>query len=120
MAKKRPAGERPVWAPTPVDVDVDAIHPLIGWVLLKECFLNMEHRVQGPGGEVILSIARPYVRNTIFADVLAIHPETAEEISVEIGDRIILHEFSGGRWAFKGVNTLMTPSQDILAVVTSR
>ncbi len=108
--KRRSFGERPNWAPRQVDATVAQVHPLPGWVLLEEIF--PVERV----GE--LEIVRSLTRNTVLAEILAVHGDTARELGVTVGEQVILREWAGGRWAFGGQSTLLTESVDILARVT--
>ena len=111
---KYPGQIRP-WAPTPVDVAVNQVNPVPGWLVLEEVFLNLEKSI--PGTDVILAIVRPYVSNTMYGSVLRIHPKTQRDYGVTVGDTVIFKEFSGGRWMLDGIKTLITPVEAILATV---
>ena len=106
--KRRRAGERPNWAPIPVDADAAQIHPLPDWVLLEE--------IELPGTtESGLAIARPLTSNTTYGFIRAIHPKTGEKLGVSVGDEVIFSEWQGSRWRFNGETLLMPGSEDILA-----
>ncbi len=109
--KKRRPGERPAWAPRHVDAAIEDIHPLEGLVLLKEVFVKRK-------AGLLDLIEQPGTVNTVVADVLAIHDNTAKECGFQTGDRVILREWAGGRWALRGEPVLLTQSEDILAKVT--
>ena len=113
--KRRRGGERPLWGATPVDCDVKKAHPLEGWVIIEEEFLNREHHV--PGTDVVLTIHRPHESNSVFGRIVSVHPETSEEFLVYKDDRVLYREYAGGRWAFNGVKYLITPIYDILAKI---
>ena len=106
--KRRRPGERPTWAPRHVDAAVEQVHPLEGLVLLQEVFVK---RKSG----VLDLIAEPRTANTVTAEVLAVHENTAKACGFNVGDKIILREWQGGRWSFRGVPTLITAAEDILA-----
>ncbi len=106
---KRSFGERPRWAPRQVDAAVVHVHPLQGQVLLEEMF--PETRIGG------LEVIRSQTVNTVVGKILALHPETALELGVAVGDTVIFREWQGGRWAFNGQSALLTESKDILAQV---
>ena len=114
-SRRRRGGERPLWGATPVDLDVSQAYPLEGWVILKEKFVGMEHHV--PGTDVVLTIHRPYVHNSVFGTIIKVHPETSEEFGIFKDDVVIYLEYSGGRWAFNGEKYLITPVYDILAKI---
>ena len=111
--KRRRAGVRPLWGAVPVDATIKQVHPIPGWVLLEEVFMGDTHAV--PDTDVVLSIAVPFNYNTMYGVVLAIHPITAEELGVTLGDKVIYEEWQGGRWAFTGQKTLIMPVDAILA-----
>ena len=113
--KRKPGGYRPLWAPMPVDVKVEDVNPLPGWLLLEEVFPSQEHMVEGT--DISLTIWKPYESNTVFGKILKIHDDTSKDLGVDVGDTIVYREYSGGRWAFNGVKTLLTPAKDILAQV---
>lgn len=113
--RRRKGGQRALWAAVPVDVSIGQTHPIPGWVVLKELFLNTEHSVLGT--EVVLAIARPFDTNTVHGEVMAIHDITSQELTVKVGDQVIYKEYSGGRWLLGGDPVLITPAEDILAHV---
>jgi co-chaperonin GroES (HSP10) len=113
LPRRRP-GERPLWGATPVDAEVEEVHPVAGWVMLEELFRNTTYTV----GPVVLEIARPYDRHTQFGRVLDIHPLTASDLGVAVGDEVVYREWSGGRWSMNGTRVLITQACDILAQVT--
>ena len=110
--KRRRPGERPAWAPRHVDATIEQVHPLEGLVLLKEVFVK---RKSG----VLELIEEPGTANTVIADVLAVHDNTAKACGFGIGDRVVLREWAGGRWALRGQPVLLTQSDDVLAKVCS-
>lgn len=107
--RHKAAGERPVWAARKVDAKLTQVQPLPGWVLLHENSLEVVRE----SGIIVTNSDR----NTTHAVVLAIHEDTKAEIGVSVGDTIIFKEWSGGRWSFEGVPTLLTSSKDILGVI---
>ena len=111
--KDKYPGQVPMWGPSPVDTDVETVNPLPGWVVLKEVFANQEKAVAGT--DVVITIVRPYVNNTVYGEVLRAHPDTQEEYGIDLGDLVVFKEYSGGRWLFGNVKTLITPAKDILA-----
>lgn len=113
--RRRRAGVRALWAPIPVDVNIEHAHPLPEWVALKELFVNNEHTVAGT--DVVLAVARPFETNTMHGEVMAIHPMATKLTGVGVGDIVIYKEFSGGRWSFNGDKFLITPLIDLLAKV---
>ena len=108
--KRRRAGERPNWAPIPVDADASQIHPLPDWVLLEEIELS-------DTTETGLAIARPLTSNTTYGIVRAIHPRIEADLDVHVGDEVIFREWMGSRWLLNGETLLMPMSNDILAKV---
>ncbi len=113
--KSKFPGQVAPWAPTPVDIEVGDVHPVPGWVILEEIFEGSERKV--PGTDLIIHISRPYVHNTMYGKILAIHPETTEETGLDVGEVVVFREYSGGRWFFRDVKTLVTPVKDIYAKV---
>ncbi len=110
--KRRRPGERPAWAPRHVDAVIEQIHPLEGLVLLKEVFVKRKSKY-------LDLIEEPGTANTVIADVLAIHETTAEEYHFNPGDRVVLREWAGGRWALRGQPVLLTQADDILAKIVA-
>ena len=113
--RRRRGGVRPLWGALPLDREVEQLHPLPGWVVLEEEFRNREHLV--PGTDIVLIIHRPYEANSLYGRVLAAHPITLKELGAAVGDTIIYREWSGGRWALNGRKVLITPVEDILAII---
>ena len=109
---QRAPGYRPVWAPVKVDVTVGQVHPLPGWVMVDEQFLETAPRVNSG-----LLIIRPGTSNTVYGRVVCLHEDTERELGVEAGDLVVYREWSGSRWMIGGKVVLLTPSRDILATV---
>ncbi len=113
--RRRRGGVRALWAPVPVDITLDKVRPVPGWLLLKEMFVNDSHAV--PDTDVVLAISVASAQNTMHAEVMAVHPDTGKELGVRAGDVVIYREYSGGRWSFNGERALLTQVRDILAKV---
>lgn len=111
---RRRGGVAPPWAPKTVDVPLEAVHPLPGWVVIREQF-DQDREVTLAG--VTLIVATPGTSNTVMGYVLALHPETREELGIRVGDLVAYREWEGGRWSFEGASVLLMESQHILGLV---
>lgn len=106
-------GQTPVWGAIPMDESIKSVRPLDGWVMLREQFLDREVTLTTG---LVLQIARPYVSNTVYGQVVALSEQTAAELAVSVGDIVVYREYAGARWSFKGDVVLLTASKDILAI----
>ena len=102
----------PLWAPTPVGVGVSSVCPLEQWVVLSEEF-EQDRVLQRETYSLVL--ATTGTPNTVYGKVLGIHPSTARELGVVVGDRVIYREWEGGRWDLVGQVVLIISSEHVLA-----
>jgi len=114
--KRRRASDRPVWSPLPLDVTWDKIKPRQPWIMLKEIPLDDEYTTKNG---MVLSIARPGVRNTVYGEILASSKDADQRIHVSVGDIVVYREWEGGRWNLSGEVVLITKEEHILGIVTS-
>ena len=102
-----------MWAPAPVGVSVEQVHPVVGWVAIQE---NHEINQRVTVGGVELTLAQPRVPNTVSGVVRAAHPDTLRELGVQVGDSVVYREWEGARWDMAGEVVLIMAAEHVLAV----
>ena len=110
--RRRKGLEAPIWAPVPIDADIEDVKPLSGWVMVSEHFEQDTYKdIAG----MELAIVKPGTSNTMYGELIAMSEES--NLDVEIGDKIIYREWSGGRWSLNNRVVLLLPEDDVLAIV---
>ena len=111
-SRRRRSGQAPLWAPTPLGVPLEKVHPVPGWVMVQEYF--DQDRVLDLG-ETQLEVVSMGIPNTVYGHVVGIHAETAQGLGVGMGDLVVYREWEGGRWDALGMIVLLLEARHVLA-----
>ena len=113
-SRRRRGVAGPLWAPTPVAVSVDKVHPVGDWVVIREEY-SQDQSVEVGG--VALALPTIGTANTVYGQLVAAHYQTTQRMGIEVGDRVIYREWKGGRWDFNGETVLVMQAEHVLARV---
>lgn len=102
-----------MWAPAPVGVSVELVHPAGNWVVIRE-----EHEINRAmlvGGSEKLLIATLGVPNTVYGTLVAGEAEVLEQLNVQVGEMVVYKEWEGSRWDLAGEVYLIMNARHVLA-----
>ena len=96
----------------PVDCAVANVLPSPGWALVRERFdKGRDVTIAG----IKLEVVDPKRKNTVYGELVAVHPDDPKAAEVNPGEVVIYREWEGRRWDFRGETVLVMGSEHILA-----